>query len=719
MPVSGSDHSRVKIFVLAMIVWQVAVLGRVFYLKVFKGEFYQQRAKSQKEDVVDVTAPRGRILDCNLEPLAVSIPYDSLYAYVPNVEDREKTATSLSRVLAMDRGEILEKLSGNPKFRYIKRFITPEERDNVIALKLQGLGFIRETKRVYPNQSLAAHVIGAVSFSNGVEIGLEGIERQYDKALTGAGGRMFIMRDGMSNILTTSMIKPAVPGQDLVLTLDSELQFIVQKELDAGMQAYHAKAGMVVVMDPHDGRVLAMASSPGFDPNKLKKEDMPNLRNQAIESYFEPGSTFKIVTTSGAIEEKVTNTTEMIHCGNGSISINGHLIRDHHAFGSLSLPEILANSSDVGCIKLGMRLGNERMYSYIRKFGFGEKTGIDLPSEIPGFVANPKRWSGISIGAISMGQEVGVTALQVARAMSVVANGGYKVRPFVVDRVLDDQGKLIQSSEPSRCLVLKPSNAAVIRDALCSVVEAGTGKKAAIPGFRVAGKTGTAQKFDRVRGCYSPTEFVASFVGFAPAENPAFVMAVIFDAPTPYHGGEAAAPVFSAIGKQILVRMRIKPTNPIPEHPEAPVLKEDKEKQQVDFVDFMTQTGPAETGLPKAEPLDTKKVYYTVATVEAPDLRGKSLRSAAAECSSAGLLLRASGSGVAVSQNPLPGTRVVVGSPCCVSFSPLAVVAAKAEEKKAAAPAASPRNKAAVSSGKKKNADAAVARKVAVNVRQR
>ena len=719
MPVSGSDHSRVKVFVLAMIVWQLAVLGRVFYLKVFKGEYYQQRAKSQKEDVVDVSAPRGRILDCNLEPLAMSIPYDSLYVYVPNVEDREKTATALSRVLSMGRSEVLERLSGNPKFRYIKRFITQEERDNVIALKLPGLGFIRETKRVYPNQSLAAHVIGAVSFSNGAEIGLEGIERQYDKALTGCGGRMFIMRDGMSNILTTNMIKPAIPGQDLVLTLDSEIQFIVQKELEAGMKTYHAKGGMVVVMDPHDGRVLAMASSPGFDPNKLKKDDLPNLRNQAIESYFEPGSTFKIVTTSGAIEERLTNTSEMIHCGNGSITINGHLIRDHHAFGALTLQEILANSSDVGCIKLGMRLGNEKMYCYIRKFGFGEKTGIDLPSEIPGFVANPKRWSGISIGAISMGQEVGVTALQVARAMSVVANGGYKVRPFVVDRVLDAEGRLIQASEPSRCLIMKPSNAAVIRDALCTVIEAGTGKKAAIPGFRVAGKTGTAQKFDRVHGCYSSTEFVASFVGFAPAENPAFVMAVVFDAPTPYHGGEAAAPVFSAIGKQILVRMRIKPTNPISNQPEAPALKEDKEKQQVDFVDFMTQDKPAETGLPKAEPLDTKKVYYTVATVETPDLRGKSLRSAAAECGLVGLLLRASGSGVAVSQNPLPGTRVIVGSPCSVSFSPVPVVAAKAEEKQAVAPAGPSRSKAVVTNGKKKNSDLTVARKIAANVRQR
>lgn len=693
MSIPVFEHKRIKLFVLLVLVWQAAVLSKVFYLKVFKSDYYLQRARGQKEDIIDVSAPRGRILDRTLQPLAVSVPYDSLYAYTPNVVDKARTATELARVLGMGRDEVLSKLGPNPKFRYIKRFITPEERDRVVALKLEGLGFIRESKRTYPNQTLAAHVIGAVSFASGREVGLEGVERYYDRELDGVAGRMFIMRDGMSNILTTSMIKPAVPGRDLVLTIDSEIQHIVQRELESAMKTNGAKSGMVVVMDPWDGRVLAMAAAPSFDPNSLKEADLARLRNTTIESYFEPGSTFKIVATSGAIQENIARPDEVIHCGNGSITLNGHTIRDHHAFGALSFPEILANSSDVGAIRLGMRLGNERMYGYIRKFGFGEKTGIDLPSEIPGFVANPRRWSGISIGAISMGQEVGVTALQVARAMGVIANGGYKVQPRIVDRVLDADGRLVQAAEGVRTTVISERNAAVIREALCSVVEKGTGKRAAIPGFRVAGKTGTAQKFDFERHCYSPTEFVASFVGFAPAEKPAFVMAVVFDAPRPYHGGEAAAPVFSAVGRQILIHMRIHPNQPITAPP-APAKKESRKAPPADLVDFKPPAAP--TGPDGVAPASAQTVYFTEDTVAVPDFRGKSVRGALQDCVRSRLVLRPEGSGQAVAQKPAPGARVMAGTPCEVRFavSPTA-------KPPAPAPASTPGAKAA-RSGKEK-----------------
>lgn len=650
---------RLMVFVAAVLLWQLGVLGRVFFLKVFRCDYYEQKAKAQKEEIIDVTAPRGRILDCRLEPLAVSLPFDSVYVYAPNVSRKEKTATALAAALKMGQADVLGRMTSNLKFRYIKRFIETEESDRIRELNLDGVGVVSESKRVYPNNSLASHLLGIVTFRDGRERGEEGVEKRYEDYLLGKPGRLLILRDGLSNVITTQQIEPAKPGQTVVLNLDSEIQYVVEKELSAAMKTNGAKSGMVVVMEPSSGRVLAMAVSPDFDPGKLDGASTSNLRNLSVERYFEPGSTFKIVATSGTLERDLASPEEVIYCNNGSIVIAGHVIRDHKPFGLLTFPQILANSSDVGAIKLGMRLGDEGMYGYVRAFGFGSRTGIDLPAELPGYVRDPSRWSKISIGAVSIGQEVGVTALQITRAMAVVAGGGLISRPLVVDRIVDDQGRVVFRQDPEQARVISEKTASIIRDALVEVVRQGTGKKAQVPGFNVGGKTGTAQKFDFQRRAYSETEFVASFVGFAPAENPMFVMSVVFDSPQPYHGGEAAAPVFSAIARQILLLRHITPTEAMPQVVEKNRAVKEDPTSYVDFRGVIAQS-PTVGKAVEEEPSSAVTIYADGAPV-VPDFRGKSMKAMLRECERLGLVLEPSGSGIASEQSPRPGARIAPG----------------------------------------------------------
>ena len=537
---------RVMVFLALVLLWQLVILGKVFYLKVFRSDYYELQARAQRNDIVRVPATRGRILDCRLDTLAASVPFDSVYVYTPEIEDKARTARALADALGLDAHQILMKMDGQLKFRYIKRFLTPAEARQIKALNLKGVGLLAENRRVFPNGRLASHVLGTVTLANDTESGLEGIEKVYDRHLAGQPGELFIQKDGKSNVLTTSILNPPQSGQTLILNIDSQIQHIAERELLAGIEKYQAAAGMVVIMDPQTGHIIALANYPDFDPNSLKGTPLSNLRNLAVERYFEPGSTFKIVTASAALEEGLTTPEEIIYCGNGFISISGHIIRDHKPFQNLSFNEVIANSSDVGAIKLGLRLGEVMFHRYICAFGFGERTAIDLPAEETGYIRKPSSWSGISIGAVSMGQEVGVTGVQMLRAMGAIANGGYLVRPMVVDRILDENGRLVQRFDPEKIRIISGRTAEILRNALVLTVGQGTARKAGVPGYAIAGKTGTAQKFDMETRSYSKTDFVASFIGFAPADRPQFVAAVVFDSPRPlYHGGDVSAPVFA------------------------------------------------------------------------------------------------------------------------------------------------------------------------------
>lgn len=660
-------QARVRLFLAIVLAWQALVLGRVAYLKLVQGEHYQGLARAQKQRLVRTPPQRGRILDRCLEPLAVSVPLHSVFVYTPELGDREATAQSLAGALGRPVEDVRARLTGDARFRYVQRFMSDREVAPVRALHLSGVGVMVENRRLYPNGDLAAHVLGAVTHVDGFEVGLEGLEKTYDELLSGSPGEVLLKRAGRSRVVSVQEITEPQPGHTLVLNIDHRIQHIAQSRLARAVAETGSRAGQVVVMDPGNGDVLALASWPDFDPNDLRKARPAHLRNAAIESIMEPGSTFKIVATGAALEEGLTRLDEIIHCGDGHIVISGHVIRDHKSFGNLNVSQILEESSDVGVIKLAQRLGERVLHRYIRAFGFGQRSGVDLPAEVNGLLRPPQRWSRISIGAIAMGQEVGVTALQITRAMAVVANDGWLVQPRIVGRVLDAQGRLVRAHTPERDRVLSPRVAGLVRDALVRTVERGTGRRAAVPGYRVAGKTGTAQKIDPQTRAYSQHEYVASFVGFAPADRPVIVVGVILDSPYPrYHGGEVSAPVFADIARQVLVLRQVPPTEPVlrPEMVHAP-------SPPSEPVRSGPAVGSGDTLLNRS-PGGPREIVITVAArdaIEMPDLLGLGMREVVRACARLGLLLEPSGSGVAVAQLPPAGALTRAGERCGVWFS--------------------------------------------------
>jgi len=651
-----------------VLIWQLIILGKVLYVKVFQVDAYKKMANNQKEGLIQVPASRGKILDRYLEQLAVSVPLKSVFIYTPNIKDKEKTARALAEILELDANEILRKIDGNLKFRYIKKYVSNHRVQKLKALDFPGVGFLQESKRIYPKGKLASHILGALTHKNGKEVGLEGLEKYYDQDLCGRSGEIYLQRDGLDKVLKTNMLTPPLSGHTLILNIDHKIQHLAQRELESAIGRNHATSGIVIVMEPHSGQILALAVWPDFDPNLLNETSLSNMRNRAVEHYFEPGSTFKIIACSGVLDENLASPDEILYCGNGFITLSGHIIRDHKSFEDLSLEEILARSSDVGVIKLGMRLGKGLLHQYIRSFGFGEKTGIDLPAEISGKLQNPSRWSGISIGSISMGQEIGVTALQVVRSMCVVANGGYLVRPYVVNRILDDNGNLVRLFKPDQVRIISARTAGAITIALEKAVEIGTAKRADVPGYRIAGKTGTAQIFDSRQKAYSKTDHIASFIGFAPSNNPAFVIGVIFDSPKPhYHGGEVSAPVFSNIAREILLMKKIQPTERmlptqlVRRRTNPPVRKNKPQPKKPEYTDTLLtmEDGPRETVIS----LIPENSFLM------PNFSGMSLRKVLKECHRFGLTLNASGSGMAIEQIPPAGARIKPDTRCTVWFS--------------------------------------------------
>ncbi|HLA38773.1 MAG TPA: penicillin-binding protein 2, partial [Candidatus Glassbacteria bacterium] len=391
--------------------------------------------------------------------------------------------------------------------------------------------------------------------------GLAGIELGYEEVLRGRPGQLLIERDARQRWLRRTG-RPPQPGQNLVLTLDENIQHIAERELAAAFQQSRALSGTVVVQDPHTGEILALANQPTFNPNRYAGADSEALRNLAVSAAYEPGSAFKVVTVAAALEEKLAGPQELIDCQMGSIVLAGRRIRDHKPFGILSVEQIIQNSSNVGAIQLALRLGNESFYQYVRSFGFGSPTGIELPGEAMGLTKPPERWSKISIGAMAMGQEIGVTPLQIAAMASIIANGGWWVRPRIVRS--DAAGRI---AEPpllaDRRRIISPETAEMLQRMMTLVVEKGTGRQAKPQGYTAAGKTGTSQKIDPATRAYSRTDHVASFVGFAPAEAPVFTILVVLDSPRGrYHGGDASAPVFRKIAEQVLAYRNIPASRP-------------------------------------------------------------------------------------------------------------------------------------------------------------
>jgi cell division protein FtsI (penicillin-binding protein 3) len=530
--------------------WIAGLVARLVWLQVTRHEHYARKAAAQHQRVLDLEPPRGTIYDARGRVLAVSVEVDSVFAEPSRVVDRAATARQLARVLGLDAAELEQRLGQERDFVFVARKLDPPQASAVRELELPGIHFLRESKRYYPLRDLAAQVLGFVGTDHK---GLAGLEAHYDRVVAGRPGRRTVLRDAHRRTLLSHRLSyvEAEPGADLHLTLDAVVQHVVERELAVAVAKHHARGGTAVVLDPRTGAVLALASVPSYDPNRFRDAAPARWRVPAVTDAFEPGSTFKLVTASAVLAHGVLTLDDVLDCEMGGITLAGVLIRDHHAFGRLTVRQVLAKSSNVGTIKLALQLGEVRLFEAVRAFGFGERTGVDLPGESPGIVRPLRSWSALSKAYVSFGQEVSVTPLQLARAVAAVANGGRLRRPYVVARMTGEEGEEDLAGPFDQGQAIPPGVAAQLADVLATVVAEGTGRQAAVEGYPVAGKTGTAQKV--VGGRYSHRHFVASFVGFAPVGEPRLVGVVALDEPWPlYHGGQAAAPVFAAIARQVL-----------------------------------------------------------------------------------------------------------------------------------------------------------------------
>jgi cell division protein FtsI/penicillin-binding protein 2 len=532
---------------------------RLFFIQFFRSNYLTGIAKKQHNLFVELEPLRGTIYDSNLKPQTVNILLDSLYASCNEIQDKESVIKKISSILNLSQDYLRERLYRKKNFIWLARKITPEQSQAIRKLNINGLGFLKENKRSYPNSYLASHIIGFAGLDN---LGLEGLEAYYDRYMKGEPGWALFLRDARRRKLDLweKMVLPK-DGYDLVLTIDEVIQYIAERELDKAYRTHHARAASIVVMDPHTGSILALANRPTYDLNDRLKVNKDQMRNRAICDMFEPGSIFKIVTASAALEENKVNEEDKFFCENGSYRVANHILHDHQPHGWLTFRQVIEESSNIGTTKVAQILGSGTLYKFIKLFGFGSQLGIDLPGEIKGFAKEPRLWSKVSIGAVPIGQEIGVTALQLAAAISVIANGGQLMKPYIVREIRDKNGEIIEAFSPT--LIRKAislDTAARVKKILIGVVEEGTGKLAKIPGFSAAGKTGTAQKLE-LNGSYSHNKFIGSFIGFAPAEDPVVAIAVTIDEPRPlYFGGVVAAPVFKNVANDILKYLMQKQT---------------------------------------------------------------------------------------------------------------------------------------------------------------
>ena len=649
MPKQTLSVNRRQFLLLTVLLgaWAAVIAGRLIQLQIFEHDFFLRQARRQQEQTVEISPDRGVIYDRNLRPLAMSVEVESVFAVPAEIPEAPSTARLLARVLNMRAAELVPKLSGDRSFAWVKRKVTAVEAARVRQLNLKGIHFQKESKRFYPKRELAAHVLGHVGMD---DQGLAGIERAFDNAIGGKPGEMLYERDARRRWFGRTG-RPPAPGANVVLTLDENIQFIAERELDAAMAETHARAGTVVVEDPHTGEILALANRPTFNPNTYADSDPETVRNFAVSGIYEPGSTFKIITMSAAFEEGQATPDERVDCQMGVISVAGHTIHDWKAFGILTVTQAFELSSDVCAIKLAMRVGNENLYRHIRSFGFGSPTGIELPGETRGMIKPPARWWKASIGAIAMGQEIGVTPLQMVAAAATVANDGLWAKPHILH---ESQVVFAGEKQPGPLVrrVLSPQTAARMQRLMQLVVAEGTGKSAKPRGYAAGGKTGTAQKLDPATHTYSLHDFVASFVGFTPVESPQFAIIVVIDSPRGrYHGGDVAAPVFRRIAEQALAYRNIPPTDPDSVPMSLASYKETRAAEEpVDREGGATQFLDGTPGL------------------VVPNFAGQGVRAVTAAALAGRLPVEIEGNGIAYQQQPPPGAVLPEGEKIVIRF---------------------------------------------------
>lgn len=554
----GPSRGRRYSLLVLMLAGFGIILFRLVTLQVLQAAELTARADRQHQKSVTLEGARGTVIDRHGKVLAMNVEVPSIFGVPTSLDNPANAARFLSPVLHIRREEIEKKLRQEKHFVWLARKIEPEQGHRLEQLSIDGIGMVMEGRRFYPKGPLLAHVLGFVGMDG---IGLEGLERRYETQLHGEKRMTILQRDALGRTVFPKGLREQVPaaGHALTLTIDEVIQYIAEKELEQAVDHSRAKSGTIIVLEPQSGAILAMAVSPRFDPNAVAALAADRWRNRALTDTYEPGSTMKVVVAAAALEERVMMPGSMLFGENGRMTVASTTIHDHEKLGWMTFAEMIQKSSNIGAAKTGMLLGESRLYRYLQAFGFGQRTDVDLPGEVAGLLKSPREWGRRSLASISMGQEVGVTPLQMVSAVAAIANDGVLMKPYVVSGMRDQKGQLVKETFPHvKRRVVSPVTARTLTTILEGVVTSGTGTKAAIPGFRVAGKTGTAQKVDPRTGAYSSALSVGSFVGFVPADSPRLAMIVVIDEPQgEAWGGVVAAPVFRRVGEQVLTYLGV------------------------------------------------------------------------------------------------------------------------------------------------------------------
>jgi cell division protein FtsI (penicillin-binding protein 3) len=713
--------------------WAVLIASRLFWLQVVRHGEYVERALRQQQRTFEVSPRRGVLYDRNQRGLAMTVQVDSIFAVPTEIADRQAAAHLLAPIVHTDpddaqssEEQIAARLQAGRGFAWVARRVTPSVAARIHALAdsgaLKGIYFQKEFQRFYPDNEIAAQVLGYVGLDDN---GLGGLELKFEPQLHGEPGRMYTAMDARRHVLGSSESEPQ-PGQNLTLTIDANIQFMAERALDHAMDRTHADNGTVVVQDVHTGQILALAIRPAFNPNLFRRTTPALLRNHAVSDVYEPGSVFKLVTYSAALEQGVAKPDDKIDCQGGQINLFGRIIHDEKGehFGVITVHEALEHSSDVAAVKLALKVGQDRFYQYIRDFGFGQRSGAELPGETRGLLRPANRWGATSIGSIAIGQEVGVTPLQLVSMVSTIANGGVYLPPRVlmpgqVDGLAGNQtlaspqmapqpfkpgGDLPNPLPAGAHRVISTMTSAQMRKMMEGVVLYGTGKSAQLNGFSSGGKTGTAQKIDPATHTYSKTMHIASFVGIAPVNTPVIAVAVVMDNPKggAYHGADVSAPVFAEVAQQVLEYLSVSHDITLRRpHPAAnmKVVEDDAHEQIADIhalydaandlpsddplrdtsqiappKPVLPGTAPAGAALPAASSAPAlpagaspQMVTQTVnlgngKTLRVPSLIGLPVRKVIEQAAAAGLDVQITGSGTVREQAPAPGTMVAPGT---------------------------------------------------------
>ena len=660
----GTIRARLLVGAAIFVLWVVGIQARLLYLQVHKHEALQARAENQSARTMDISAKRGDILDRYGRVLAYSVDADSVYGVPSEIENAADAAAKLCAALSdcasKESEAIAARLRQKRAFVYVRRRVTPSQARRIAELNLEGVGFIKEDRRFYPKKQLAAQLLGFVGVDNK---GLAGIEAAYDSQISGAVGRLLYQTDARGRAFSR-LERPPTAGATVELTIDEYLQHVAERELREAVAHNRAAGGTVLIMAPRTGEILALANEPTFNPNAFSSASPERRRNRAVQDIYEPGSTFKLVTASAAIEERVIGVDDMIDVSGGRIRFGSRVIHDTHDYGSLSFTDVMVKSSNVGAIKVGLTLGPERLGLYTRRFGFGRALSPDFPGETTGIVWDPRKLDMSALASMSMGYQVGVTPLQMVAAISSVANGGDLIQPRVVRALIRD-GKRIEVKPAVLGRTITKDTAATLTTIMEQIVERGTATYAQVDGYTIAGKTGTAAKL--VNGRYSNSDYFASFVAFLPSRNPVATIIVVIDSPHGhgYYGGPIAGPVFKRIAEATLRHLGVAPTLNAP----PPVL--------------VARTSDRPEIQPVRNQRDASIVHVGSASDahDLPDLRGLSAREALRVLTSVGLTAHITGNGVVASQSPAPGTPIEPGLACVLKLerSPVAVASLPAE----------------------------------------